>query len=94
MKPIIVRFNKENPYWEKDPEYLKLFIRYRLNYLNGSLQVHGYIYLNQIYENLGLVWNPEQVNRLILRDEYEGIDFSIEEATETRMVVEISFIQA
>lgn len=58
-----ITFNsKASPYAMTDSEYNQMFIRQQENYFNDVLKVRGYIYLNTIYEMLGLKWNPDWNN--------------------------------
>ena len=40
--------------WTKDAEYNLMFIRQQQNYANELLQRRGYVYLNEVYEMLGM----------------------------------------
>lgn len=40
--------------WTKDPEYNLMFIRQQQNYANELLKNKGYVYLNEVYEMLGI----------------------------------------
>lgn len=47
-------FDVGNPYWEKDPEYNLMFLKQRQQWANEKLQAQGYLFLNDVYEALGL----------------------------------------
>ena len=51
------------------------FLENTFNYLKEQLKHRGYLYLNDIYETLGVKWDPNKVN-LCFRDEHD-IDFEI-----------------
>jgi len=40
--------------WNKDPEYNLMFLRAQERWANDRLKIYGYVYLNEIYEALGL----------------------------------------
>lgn len=47
-------FDVGNPYWEKDPEYNLMFLKQRERYANEKLQSNGFLFLNEVYEMLGI----------------------------------------
>ena len=68
--------------WEKNSEYNLMFLRAEQNYANDRLKARGYLYLNEVYERLGIpctkagqivgwVYNPDEPNG----DNY--VDFGI-----------------
>lgn len=46
-------FDCGNPYWEKDSEYNRMFIRAQQQYANDKLRTQGFLFLNDVYESLG-----------------------------------------
>jgi len=40
--------------WEKDSEYNLMFLRAEQNYANDRLKARGYLFLNEVYERLGI----------------------------------------
>ena len=40
--------------WTKDPEYNLMFLRMQQNWANDTLRTRGYLFLNEVYEQLGL----------------------------------------
>lgn len=63
-------FDSSNPNWEENPEYNLMFLKTQENYANDKLRAKGYLFLNEVYEMLGLeptkagqivgwVYNPE-----------------------------------
>ena len=40
--------------WEKDSEYNLMFLRSEQNYANDRLKARGYLFLNEVYERLGI----------------------------------------
>lgn len=47
-------FDERSPYWEKDSEYNLMFLRGEQNYANDRLRTRGYLFLNEVYERLGI----------------------------------------
>jgi hypothetical protein len=68
--------------WEKDPEYNLMFLRAQQAYANDKLKAQGYLFLNEVYDMLGIpktkagqvvgwIYNPTEPNG----DNY--VDFGI-----------------
>ncbi|HEY2455625.1 MAG TPA: DUF6353 family protein [Scandinavium sp.] len=47
-------FDEASVNWTRTPEYNLLFLRSQQNWANDRLQAHGFIFLNEVYEALGL----------------------------------------
>lgn len=47
-------FDESSPYWSEDPEYNLMFLKQQEAYANEIMKHHGYVFLNKIYEMLGL----------------------------------------
>ena len=47
-------FDESSPYWEKESEYNLMFLRAQQNWANDKLKSKGYLFLNEVYEALGL----------------------------------------
>lgn len=43
-----------NEGWTKDPEYNLMFLRQQQNYANEKLKVNGHLFLNEVYDMLGI----------------------------------------
>lgn len=54
--------------WANDPGYNLFFLREAERTVNTLVQERGYIYLNEIYQSLGLKWDPEKENILFRSD--------------------------
>lgn len=47
-------FEQGSPYWEKDPEYNLMFLKTQQAYANDKLKVNGRLFLNEVYDMLGI----------------------------------------
>jgi hypothetical protein len=52
--PYAKFFDPSNPNWSKTPEYNMMFLRAQQQMANDRLVAHGYLFLNEVYEALGL----------------------------------------
>ena len=63
-------FDEASPYWQKDPAYNFMFLKSQQQYANDLLKARGRLFLNEVYEMLGIdktkagqivgwVYNPE-----------------------------------
>ena len=49
-------FDESSVYWSKTPEYNLTFLLHNQNWANDRLISRGHIFLNEVYEALGLPW--------------------------------------
>jgi hypothetical protein len=47
-------FDESNPNWEKNPETNRFWLHGKENYANYLLKRHGYLFLNDVYDMLGI----------------------------------------
>lgn len=47
-------FDPHNVNWTKTPEYNLMFLRGQQHWANDRLRAHGYLFLNEVYEALGM----------------------------------------
>ena len=47
-------FDEASPYWKKDPEYNLMFLKQTERYANERLRSEGFLFLNEVYESLGI----------------------------------------
>lgn len=64
-------FDAKNYNWTNDKNCNFAFLTMTENYLNETIRHRGYVYLNQICEQLGVEWDPDEVNLCVRND---GID--------------------
>lgn len=48
-------FDEACPAWEKDSEFNLMFLRSEQSYANDRLKARGYLFLNEVYERLGIM---------------------------------------
>lgn len=67
-------FDEGSSSWNKDPQYNFIFLQAQQNYWNDKLKARGHVFLNEVYDELGLqhskegavvgwVWNPDDPTR-------------------------------
>ena len=47
-------FDDRCPGWSENPEYNIMFLKQQQNYLNAKLRNQGYLFLNDVYNQLGI----------------------------------------
>lgn len=78
-------FDQFNANWTKDPEQNRYFLQAQQNYWNHRLHAYGYVFLNEVYESLGM--ERSQIGQLVgwrITDDGTGdgyIDFGLYEET-------------
>lgn len=53
-------------------EYHLYKVKDYVKMLTWDFQYHGYLYLNQVYERLGVKWNPCDANAVFINDYCNG----------------------
>ena len=63
--------------WTKSPEYNAMFLKLQQNYANDLLKAKGYLFLNEVYEMLGMT--KSNVGQVVgwIYDENNPIEFGI-----------------
>lgn len=75
MKLGTIMFDEKIDTWENNRDYNFMLLRHVEQRVNDLVRNRGYIYLNQIYETLGVNWNPEHENPCIIADNRDRIVF-------------------
>jgi len=77
-------FDESSTQWVRHPDYNRMFIQSQQNYWNHKLHVDRFVFLNDVYESLGLPRTEAgQIVGWVLSDDEEGdnyIDFGLYEA--------------
>lgn len=77
-------FDQMSPSWSKEPEYNLLFLRAQQNYANDLLKSRGHLFLNEVYNMLGIPHSGAGavVGWVIGKDGDNFVDFGIFEDNE------------
>jgi Family of unknown function (DUF6353) len=71
-------FDEGSSYWVKNPEMNRMFVQCQQNYANNLLQARGHVFLNEVYDMLGIDRStPGQVVGWVLNgdgDNYVSFD--------------------
>lgn len=89
LSPYAKIFDEANPNWRPNAEFNRLFIQCQQNYMNQRLQAYGYVFLNEVYEALGIEKSRQgQVVGWVLNsdDGDSFIDFHLFEAHQADFV--------
>lgn len=71
-------FDETSTLWSKDPMYNQFFLQCQQNYANDKLRARGHVFLNEVYDSLGLERSPEGAVVGWLKGNGDGfIDFGI-----------------
>lgn len=89
---ITITYNKENSnVWEHCFKWNELFVQSTLRYLEDLYKAEGYVYLNEIYEKLGVKWNPNNNNVCWTKEQDGQIKFSyiVENMPKEQIIISI-----
>lgn len=80
-------FDESNPNWNRDSELNRLFIQCQQNYANHRLQAIGHLFLNEVYDMLGM--ERSQAGQVVgwavgVGDPY--VDFGLFECDSSRFI--------
>lgn len=81
-------FDEASPNWQKDAELNRLFVTCQQNYANHLLQARGHIFLNEVYDMLGIdrCQAGQVVGWVIGHDGDNYIDFGVFTAANAQFV--------
>lgn len=63
-----VLFDKKCPNWTSEYSWNFKYLKHVETRINDDIHYRGYIYLNQIYEFLGIKWDCDMFNHCIRND--------------------------
>lgn len=72
-------FDELSQYWDRNPEYNLLYLRAQQQYANDRLQARGHLFLNEVYEALGIPHSQagSVVGWIISKDGDNFVDFGM-----------------
>ena len=88
MKTIIL-FDEHSANWCAEVEWDLLWLEMQAGFIKDYLENRRYIYLNQIYEQLGIDWDTNDKNYCYLA-EFGPLDFEFEIVGENGILVILS----
>lgn len=75
---IKLKFDSSNPHFNMtDRDCNFWWLKNEIDYFNNILMYRGYMHLNQVYEEMGLPWNPDNENVLLRLEKIESKGVSI-----------------
>lgn len=88
ISPYARFFDETSTEYRNNAEMNRLYITAQQNYFNNILHARGFVFLNEVYEALGLPWcDAGQVVGWVLSDEGDNyIDFGIYNAYNSKLV--------
>lgn len=83
ISPYAKFFDEYSQYWDRNAEYNLIFLRAQQNYANDRLQSRGHLFLNEVYESLGIPHTQAGavVGWTISKDGDNFVDFGIYDLT-------------
>lgn len=83
-------FNENSYKYDKeDAEANYFFVKAELKYLMDVFECRKYLYMNQVFEFLGIKWNPKHENKVLLLEDYAKTDnpFSFKKTDDKNEIV-------
>lgn len=79
LSPYARFFDETSDNWVKNPEYNRLFLQSQQNYANDMLHARGHVFLNEVYDMLGLERSQagSVVGWVLNKDGDNFVDFGI-----------------
>lgn len=77
-------FDETSPNWQHNPEFNRIFIELQQNYANHRLRAFGHLFLNEVYDMLGLPRTSEGqlVGWVWINDANCYVDFDLQPRTD------------
>ena len=86
---MTVIFDEKSPYWSKNFEFNKAFLKSQLMYVRDYYFVKGYMYLKHIYDILGIKWNPFNENTCWILNRDGELEMSINYSDQRKIIIDI-----
>lgn len=84
-----IKFNsKTSPYASKYRDEMLMYLKYTETYINDLLRIRGFVYAHEIYNLLGIAWDPDMDN-LCRRYNNKPIKFKIRGEDEDGFEIDI-----
>lgn len=88
FSPYARMFDEANSNWQKSPELNRIFIQCQQNYANNLLKARGHVFLNEVYDSLGMERSHagQVVGWVMDGDGDDFVDFGLFEPRSSRFV--------
>jgi len=70
-------FDESSSSWQKSPLHNQLFVQCQQNYANDMLRARGHVFLNEVYDMLGMERSPAGAVVGWIKDDNNYIDFGV-----------------
>ena len=84
-----ILFEKSSALWEDDETFNRILLKSNELYLNNLLKYRGYLYMNQIYEHLGIAWDANCRNSCIKYDKNKFLALKLDSKRNNEFLVTI-----
>ncbi len=65
----IIVFDERSYLFESDDRVNECYLETSMGYMKDIYNTRGYVYLNEIYDHLGIAWNPHDTNTVFIKDD-------------------------
>ena len=72
----IIVFDERSHLFAKDDRVDEFYLEYTREYMRNTYQLRGYVYLNEIYDHLGVAWNPHDTNTVFIKDDQHDLSIN------------------
>lgn len=89
MKTII--FDEKSTCWFEDAVLNEAFLKTQKNYIIDLYMIRGYVYLNDVYERLGIYWDPNNENVVWIHNGPEFLRFKYELTGDNTFTIKVGY---
>lgn len=82
-------FDEKSSYWERNFEFNKAFVKSQLMYVRDLYLAKGYMYLEYIYNALGIKWDPRNENTCWILNRDGELEMSIYYSDQRKIIIGI-----